>query len=425
MATTRGRRRALSGSDWHRLALLGLPTFGLALSITAVSTYLPTVARRFTGSTTVIGVVIGGEGLAAILLPIVVGAWSDRLKTGWGGRLPFVAAGAPVAAAALVAMGLVGSMGALALAVAVFFVGYFIAYEPYRAFYPDLVDDEVAGRAQSTQAISRGAGTGVALLGGGLLLAQGQAAPFVAASVLLSGTVGVFVWRVARSGAPDQDRTGESVRDTIAQMAHLLVHERPLRAFFFANALWELSLGALKTFVVLWLTRGLGIGLGAAALIVGATAAIVLLGAGFAGKLADRLGRRRVMRWAVVCFGAPMVVPLLSTSRPLLIAAVPFIAVGGGVLMSLPYALLQPMMPDRHHGAMTGYYSVSRGLGVALGPLLGGVAVSVGAGVLASTQGYAAVWAVCGASALASLPLLGRVSSSEHRCATGAPGGST
>src|SRR5690349_9812112 len=107
-----GRERSdrdLTAREWHRLALLGLPTFGLALSITVVSTYLPTVAREFTGSTTVIGVLVGGEGLGAILLPIVVGAWSDRLRTSWGGRLPFVVAGTPIAVAALVAMGLVGS----------------------------------------------------------------------------------------------------------------------------------------------------------------------------------------------------------------------------------------------------------------------------------------------------------------------------
>jgi hypothetical protein len=53
--------------------------------------------------------------------------------------------------------------------VAVFFVGYFIAYEPYRAFYPDLVGDEVAGRAQSTQAVWRGVGTGLAVCGAAAL----------------------------------------------------------------------------------------------------------------------------------------------------------------------------------------------------------------------------------------------------------------
>ena len=48
-----------------------------------------------------------------------------------------------------------------------------------------------------------------------------------------------------------------------------------------------------------------------------------------------------------------------------------------------------------------------------LGPLLAGLAVSAGAGVLSSTHGYAAMWAVCGAAALASTPLVGRVRRDE------------
>ena len=405
--------RELTGREWHRLALLGLPTFGLALAITVVSTYLPTVAREFTGSSAVIGVLIGGEGLGALLLPVVIGAWSDRLATRWGGRLPFVAVGTPVVVGALVAMGVVGSLGALAIAVGVFFAGYFVAYEPYRALYPDLVPDEVAGRGQSTQAVCRGAGTGLALLGGGLLLAQGQAAPFIVAALLLSGAIGLFAWLVLRRGTPEQTHATAGARKTLRQLADAFAHDQPLRAFFFANALWELALGALKTFVILWLTRGLGVTLSTAALIVGAVAVLILGGAALSGKLADRFGRRRVIRLAAFAFGAPMVVPLVTTSRPLIVAVVPFIAIGGGVLMSLPYALLQPLMPDARHGALTGYYSASRGLGVMLGPLLAGLAVSAGAGVLSSTHGYAAMWAVCGAAALASTPLVGRVRRDE------------
>src|SRR3954471_16667524 len=122
--------RDLSHDERRRLALLGLPTLALALAITAVSTYLPTVAREFTASNAVIGVLIGGEGLGAIVLPMIVGAWSDRARTPLGGRLPFVAAGTPVVMLGLVMMGFVGSIGALALAVAIFFAGYFVAYEP-------------------------------------------------------------------------------------------------------------------------------------------------------------------------------------------------------------------------------------------------------------------------------------------------------
>jgi hypothetical protein len=46
---------------------------------------------------------------------------------------------------------------------------------------------------------------------------------------------------------------------------------------------------------------------------------------------------------------------------------------------------------------------------VALGPLLGGLAISLLAGPFSSTDGYAAVWGVCGIAALASLPVLGRI----------------
>jgi MFS family permease len=406
---------ALSARERHRLALLGLPTFGLALAITVVSTYGPTVARQFTGSTTTIGVIIGAEGVGAFVLPVLIGAWSDQLRTRWGGRLPFVVAGAPVATVALLGLAVVGSLPAFAIAVAVFFVGYFIAYEPYRAFYPDLVRDEVAGRAQSTQAVWRGVGTGLALIGGGLLLSIGQATPFVVAAVIVATSLGLFAWLVVRNGIPDQDSSSKGVRASVEEMAELLRDDPPLRAFFFANALLELALGALKTFAILWLTKGLGVKLGEASLIVGAAALPILAGAATAGKLGDKLGRRRVMMWAAVLFGAPMVVPLVTTLRPAIIAVVPFICAGGGVMMSLPYALLQPLMPEERHGALTGYYSASRGVGIMLGPLLAGVAIELGSGILSSTQGYAAMWLICGAAALCAVPLIRRVERRESQ----------
>jgi MFS family permease len=227
--------------------------------------------------------------------------------------------------------------------------------------------------------------------------------------VLLGGSISLFAFLVLRDGVPDQDSSSKGAREAVAEVADLLRHDGPLRAFFFGNALLELALGALKTFVILWLVRGLGVKLGQASLIVGAAAIPILIGAAVAGKLGDKIGRRRVMMWAAVLFGAPMVVPLLTTSRPLIIAVVPFICAGGGVMMSLPYALLQPLMPEERHGALTGYYSASRGVGVMLGPLLGGLAIELGSGAFSSTQGYAAMWFVCGAAALGSVPLIRRV----------------
>src|SRR2546421_12602899 len=99
MATTEQPRecdqRAMSGAEKRVLALLGLPTFGLALAITAVTTYVPLLAQQFTSSTTVIGVVIGAEGLVALFVPIAAGAWFDQLRKPLGGALAFPLVGRP------------------------------------------------------------------------------------------------------------------------------------------------------------------------------------------------------------------------------------------------------------------------------------------------------------------------------------------
>lgn len=182
------------------LALLGLPTFGLALSITMVSTYLPKVARQFTTSTTVIGLIVGAEGLMALWLPLVAGTWSDRVRSRLGGRLPFVLAGVPVVGAGLALMAVAQSLLVVAAAAALFFAGYFVAYGPYRALYPDLIEERVMGRAQSIQALWRGAGTGIALVGGSVLLAIGRPVPFLFAAAILLIVVGLFMGLIIHGG---------------------------------------------------------------------------------------------------------------------------------------------------------------------------------------------------------------------------------
>ena len=405
------RDRRLEPAEWRALTILGLPTFALALAITTVTTYLPVIASGFAASTVVIGVLIGGEGLLALALPITVGTWSDRLHTRIGGRLPFVLGATPPLVLALAILGFAGSILTAAVVVALFFVAYYIAYEPYRALYPDMVDDEIAGRAQSTQALFRGAATCLALVAGGLLLAVAQPVPFVVAAVVTAVSMAVFARTLLRRGVPDQERADrdETPRGTILALRDAIAEAPALKAYLVANALWELSLGALKTFVVLYITRGLGFSMESASLIIGLGALVVLAGSPVSGKLADRMGRARVMQIALWIYGIGLLVPLLTQSTLLLALAIPLVAFGGGVIMTLPYALLIPLMPKGRNGALSGFYSLSRGIGTALGPALAGVAISVGKEPFASTQGYAAMWAVCALSILASIPLVRRL----------------
>jgi MFS family permease len=401
--------RPLESGEWRVLAVLGLPTFAYALATTIVTTYLPVLAATFSGgTTTVIGLLIGVEGLMALLIAVPAGGWSDRRAS----RLPFVMLGTPVLVAALVLMGFSGSMGFAALWVVVFFAAYFLAYEPYRALYPDLVDDEIAGRAQSTQALWRGVGTFAALGAGGALFALSKPLPFVVGAAITAAAVVVFlvsIHKVARERADEGEDEEVTVRDELRRLRGLLRERAHVRLFLYANALWELSLGALKTFIILYLTKGMGLAVTAASLAVAAAAVFILAAAGVGGKLGDRFGRARVMQIAVVVYGLGLLIPFLVTAKIVVAAATPLIALGGGILMSLPFALLQPLMPEEEHGLSTGLYSLSRGIGTALGPLLAGVAIQAASGLFTQTEGYQAMFGVCAVATLASLPFLSRL----------------
>jgi Na+/melibiose symporter-like transporter len=394
------------------LALLALPTTALALSITVVSTYLGTITRRYTHDAIVIGLIIGGEGVMALWVPLLAGASSDRVRTRIGGRLPFMLAGGVPAAIALMLVGFLGSLAAVAVAAGCFFGFYFVAYEPYRALYPDLFEgrEEIAARSQSAQALARGLGTGLALLAGGLLLSVARPLPFVVCGFVLLVSIGGFAVLLTRRGLPRQEPVEGSVADEARRLWQLISGRPALRAYLIANALWELALAALKAFIVLYLTLGLGISLSVSALLIGGVALVVLIGAAAAGKAGDRFGGLRVLNWALVPYGCGYLVPVFTTIRPLIAVAVPFIAIGGGAVMTLAYAVLMPMMPSDEHGAMTGFYSLSRGIGIVLGPLLAGVAIELTKGSLMhSTHGLRAVWIVCGAATFLSLPFLRRL----------------
>ena len=390
--------------------LLAVPTLGFALAATTVGTYLPVLVADSAGSPTAIAALIAVEGVLALFLPVLVGARSDRLVTPIGGRLPFVLAGAPVMALALVLLGVQHAPQPALAIVIVLFAAYFTAYEPYRTLYPDLVPERDAERSQSAQAVARGVGTALALVGGGLLLAIADPVPFAVAAGLLLVTTGTFAWTLLRRDWPLQQEPGEAMRapDAFRAVARLLRTRPALRAFVAANALWEGALGAIRTFVVLWVTAGLGLSLVATAGVIGAAGVCILVGAALAAPLAETFGTRPVVRGTAIAYGLPMVVPLLSDDPALLVPMIPIISASAGVMMALPYAMLIPMMPRASHGLLTGVYSMSRGVGIVLGPLLAGAAIQAqrALGTPLGTVPYSALWLVAGVLLLASVPLL-------------------
>jgi MFS family permease len=383
------------------LPLLALPTLALALAITSVSTLVPLILQRLAASPLLIGVVVAGEGLIALLLPLWVGPLSDRTRTALGGRLPYVILGAALCVPALILLPLAGTISGIALLMLLFYVGYFIYYPAYRALYPDVVPPPRFGRSQGMQTLFREIGLALALILAPTLFSIWAPVPFFACAGVLVTISAVFVIRLY-GGA----RALLQVDPSASQGTATRWPTGPARRALLANALWEFALSGIKSFVVLYVVVGTGRSPTAASGLMAIVAVVALVAAPIAGRLADRHGTVRVLRAALYVYALGLLLPCFTESLFVLLPAMPLVGFGGAVVMTLPYALLAEHLGDQSHGRSAGWYEFSRGLGASAGPVVTGAAIDLMQPVFPATQGYAAMWLVQALALLASLPLL-------------------
>jgi predicted MFS family arabinose efflux permease len=301
-----------------------------------------------------------------------------------------------------------------ALALFAFFFAYYIYEPPYRGLYPDLLPSTYFGRAQGVQHLFRGAALGGALVGGGFLLHVWEPFPFVlAAGITLASCAAVVVLvREPPAAASHHER----LRTFLATPWRVVRRERTVRRFLIANTAWEATFAGMRTFVVLYILKGLDESLYVSSTVLGVVAAGYVLAAALASRFGDQWGLGNVILGASVVYGVGLLFAGFATTWHWWFYGLIFpVAMAGGTVMTLAWGLLFKVIPATDRGTIAGLATTTKGIGLILGPLLAGAAIDITRPFLSSTDGYAALWPAVALPVLAVIPFVVSLADAEAK----------
>jgi MFS family permease len=388
--------------------------FGLAWSLTTTAAYLPPVLGEYTSSTTLIALVLAAEGAFALTLPLVVGPWSDTFHTPLGRRRPFMLVAVGPIGFCLALMAFMPSLWTTSLLVFAFFFAYYVYEPPYRGLYPDLLPDRVFGRAQGVQHVFRGVALGGALIGGGILFHLWRPAPFLLAATVVTVACLVPVVFVREDGG--HGRVFEGVGTYVRHSWNVLRANPDVGRFLLANAAWEGTFAGARTFVVLYVTVGLGEPLSTSTAVLAAVAGGYVVAALVSGPVGDRFGLARVITVCSVVYGVGLLAGgLASTWHDWYVPIVFVVALFAGSVMTLAWGLLFKLMPPDDRGAISGLATTTKGIGLVAGPLLAGALIDILGPHFPDTDGYQVLWPVLAVPILLAIPLVASLIGAETR----------
>ncbi len=378
--------------NYGKTFLLGFGFFGVSVIWMVYNTFVPLfLANRFQLSPGWIGFFMTLDNIAALFIQPAVGAWSDRLRTPIGRRMPFILIGAPIGA---IAFGLIPLAAILPLFVActsTLLLSMAFWRTPVVALMPDVIPSRFRSQANGIINFMGGVGAIIATLGGSRLYAINQAYPFWLGSalVLLSALlVFIFIKEPKEYESTSEERPNlwlafkSVVRDNEKSALRILL------AIFF----WFVAYNAIEAFFTLYAQNHLGLPGEDGARLLGQLSLIFVLFALPAGYIGARVGRRKTIITGILLMTACMLTMFILPASTLLIPITKLPVLGlvpviGIILMiaggswslinvnSLP--MVVDMTDDARIGTYTGLYYLFSTLAAIAGPNINGQIIAL------------------------------------------------
>ncbi|MBI1793512.1 MAG: MFS transporter [Chloroflexi bacterium] len=380
--------------NYGKIFLLGFGFFGVSVIWTVYNAFVPLfLANKFGLSPIFIGFFMTLDNIAALFIQPPVGAWSDRLRTPIGRRMPFILIGAPIGALAFGIIPLAAVLPLFVAGTSTLLLSMAFWRTPVVALMPDITPSRFRSQANGVINLMGGLGTIIASLVGSALYEKNAAYPFwMGSALVIAAALLVFIF----IKEPKEYADSEKEPDMFGSLRGLMQDEdksgmRILFAIFF----WFLAYTGIEAFLTLYATRYIGIPDGDAGRLVGHLGLFFVLFALPAGIIGSRIGRRvtisaGIIGMAALIFGLfilpPATLSTLVTKLPVLgnIRVISLLLMPAGIAWALININSLPMVVDltsaARLGTFTGLYYLFSTLSAIVGPNLNGLLVQISGG---------------------------------------------
>jgi Na+/melibiose symporter-like transporter len=365
---------------------------------------LPPILKSFGAPDLLIGLLSSTRSIEGAVIQPTIGALSDRVWTRVGRRRPFLLIGVPLSALFFVAGAFVDSLWLLAVVIFLFSIFFNVAVDPYTALLADIAPLEqrgwLSGLATGVQLVSS-----VAFLVVIVVFAVGSVVPlwtYVLVAAVLVLSFGITVLGVKEPRELEEDASAsEPKRLPLRAYFDALLEQRQAMRYLGTLFVYQFGLNAILPYLVLFIvediqqTQQVAFALSAGLLVVTALGAVVF------GKLADRIGTRRVLAigWGLLAVSA--VAGVFVTSLAQTIVVVVLAGVGNGAATAVTWPLLSALIPPEKTGVFAGLKAAAESVAIPL-------SVVVAAELFLPRFGYRGIFAMLALNIILALVLLVR-----------------
>ncbi len=415
----------MSRLNYGKTFLLGFGFFGVSVIWGVYNAFVPIfLSERFGLAPAMVGFFMTLDNIAALFIQPFASAWSDRVRTPLGRRIPFILVGAPISA---IAFGLIPLAAILPLFVActsTLLLSTAMWRTPVIALMPDITPSQFRSQANGVINFMGGVGAIVALQTGGILYKMSPNFPFwLGSALVLLAALVVYLF----IEEPKEYEEGEAQPGILASLREVAADpDKSGLRILFAIFFWFVGYSAVDAFFTLYAKNHLGLNEGDGATLLSVLPLFFVLFSIPSGLLAGRIGRRPTISIGLITISLMLVLLYVTPAETLLtgIAPLPLVGIpleeGGARMLTLAGVFLivagaawafvninsLPMVVDltsaARIGTFTGLYYLFSTFSAIVGPNLNGWAIQLMGGdynvvmLIAPASMLVALWLMLG-----------------------------